>query len=191
MLKGSLLALMLVAASLQSARADFELTDSKGRRIELKDNGTWRYVDAKGEAEGDGKGSTEDVGSAAVPAAPEVQADLQLLSRSKFLGSCVFEVTLTNNLPYEISSLVPEFAAQRANGVVYASKLVGFTSVKPGAERTRRMLFGGISCPEIDKLQVLGGDRCEMGKLNKFSDAKGKCLGLVRVVPSELLKFEK
>lgn len=182
-LKGCWLALLLVAASLQPARADFELSDSKGRRIVLKDNGTWKYVDAK-------EGAT-DKDSAATPAAPEVQADLQLLQRIDAPGGCQFTVMLTNNLPYEIDSLVPEFAAKRANGVVYASKSTGFGSVRPGNKAGRQLLFEGISCQDIAKLQVIGGDRCEMGELNKFTDVKGRCLALVRVVPSELLKFEK
>jgi hypothetical protein len=190
-LKGCLLASMLAAAVLQPARADFELTDSKGRRIELKDNGTWRYVDAKGEAKTEGKDDAKGKDAPAAAATPEVQADLQLMLRLDAPGSCSFELMLSNHLPYEIVSLVPEFAAQRANGVVYQSKLVGFGSVKPGAKLSRQMQFGGIACQDIAKLQVLGGDRCEMGELNKFSDGKGRCLNLVRVLPSSLLKFEK
>ena len=182
-LERHLLTLLLVAASLQSARADFELNDSNGRRIELKDNGTWRYVDAKEDTKG------KD--SAAIPAKSEPQADLQLMRRLEAPGSCLFEVMLTNNLPYEIVSLVPAFAAQRANGVVYTSKLVGFSAVKPGVTVGRTMLFSGIGCQDIARLQVLGGDRCEMGELNKFTDGKGRCLALVRVVPSDLLQFEK
>jgi hypothetical protein len=183
MLKGILLALALLAALLQPARADFELTDSTGRRIVLRDNGTWKYVDAKEGA--------KDKDAAAAPAPPEVQADLQLLKRIDAPGGCQFIVMLTNNLPYEIDSLVPDFAAQRANGIVYASKGTNFGSVRPGNRTTRQLLFEGIGCQDIAKLQVVGGDRCEMGELNKFTDAKGRCLALVRVVPSDLLKFEK
>ncbi len=182
-IRGHLLVLILAAASLQPALADFELADSTGRRIVLKDNGTWSYVDAKED--------TKDKGPAAVPVKPEPLADLQLMRRLEAPGSCLFEVMLTNNLPYEIVSLVPAFAAQRANGVVFASKLVGFSAVKPGVNVSRSMLFGGIGCQDIAKLQVLGGDRCEMGELNKFTEGRGRCLALLRVVPSELLQFEK
>jgi hypothetical protein len=178
-----LLALLLVCASLQSARADFELTDAKGRRIALKDNGTWSYVDAEAGA--------KDAGSTAAPATPEVQADLELTRRVEVPGGCRFEMLLTNNLPYEIRSVVPEFAARRANGVVYASKTTGFLSVRPGNKQSRQVQFEAIGCQDIAKLQVLGGDRCEMGELNRFTDGKGLCLALLRVVPSELLPFEK
>jgi hypothetical protein len=182
-LRVCLLASVLGVAWPQLARADFELTDAQGRRIVLKDNGTWNYVDAK-------EGAT-DKGQSATPATPAVQADLQLLLRRDAPAGCQFGVMLTNHLPYEIESLVLEFGAQRANGVVYASKSTGFASVRPGNRASRPLLFEGIACQDIAKLQVLGGDRCEMGELNRFTDAKGRCLALVRVEPSDLLKFEK
>jgi hypothetical protein len=182
MLKCGLLTLMLVAAALQPARADFELSDSNGRRILLKDNGTWKFADAE-----DGK----DKDPGATPAAPEAQADLQLMRRVDAAGGCQFNIMVTNHLSYEIESLVPAFAAQRNSGVIYATKSIGFAAVKPGDSRVRQLLFEGISCQDITKLHVVGGDRCEMGELNRFTDGKGKCLALVRVVPSDLLKFEK
>lgn len=98
---------------------------------------------------------------------------------------------LINDLQNEIESLVLEFAAQRANGIVYMSKRMGFGSVRPGNRASRPLVFEGIACQDIAKVQVLGGDRCEIGELNRFNDEKGRCLALVRVVPSELVKFEK
>jgi hypothetical protein len=68
---------------------------------------------------------------------------------------------------------MPDFAALRANGVVYASKGINFGSVRPGDWTTRQLLFEGICCQDISRLWVLGGDRCEMGELNKFTDVKG------------------
>lgn len=183
MLKTFLLALVLVTASLQPARADFELSDAKGRRILLNDNGTWKYVDAEAGA--------KDKDSGASSAVTAVQADLQLMRRVEAAGGCQFNIMVTNHLAYEIESLVPAFAAQRASGVTYATKSIGFAAVKPGDSRIRQLLFEGINCQDIAKLQVVGGDRCEMGELNRFTDGKGMCLALVRVVPSDLLKFEK
>ena len=176
-----LLAALLGALWPLPALADFQLTDAQGRRILLKDNGTWSYVDDSG----------TETGTDAAAATPTVLAELQLLLRRDAPAGCQFGVMLTNTLPYEIESLVLEFAAQRANGVVYASKSTGFASVRPGNRSSRPLVFEGIACQEIAKLQVLGGDRCEMGELNKFTDGKGLCLALVRVVPSDLLKFEK
>jgi hypothetical protein len=179
LLKVCLVASLLGLVWPQMARADFELTDAQGRRILLKDNGTWSYVDAK-------EGAPEKSQTA-----PVVQAELQLVLRRDASAGCQFGFTLTNDLPNEIESLVLEFAAQRANGVVYMSKRMGFASVKPGNRASRPLVFEGIACQDVAKLHVLGGDRCEIGELNRFSDEKGRCLALVRVVPSEQVRFEK
>lgn len=176
---------LLLALACTAAHADFELRDGKGRRILLKDNGTWRYVDAKDAA----AAAAAAASAASAPAAP--QAELRLVKRSDSPVGCAFEFVLTNKLPYEIRSLVPEFAAVRANGVAYAEQTVGFTTIKPGDTRQRALRFDGIACADIAKLQVQGGDRCEMGDLDRFSADKGACLGRVRVLPFEGLKFEK
>jgi hypothetical protein len=175
------LAMALVAA--QPARADFELTDSKGRRILLKDDGTWRYVDGK--ATGAVPAVVKDA------AKPEELADLQATARVNAPGGCRFELTLTNGLPYEISSLVPSFAAVRANGIVYMTKSLGFGPVRPGDKSRRFVQFDGITCPDIAKVRVLDGDRCEMGDLTRFSDAKGSCLARLRLLASEVVPFER
>jgi hypothetical protein len=178
-----LLASLLGALWPLPALADFQLTDAQGRRILLKDNGTWSFV------EGGDAGADKSADPSA--AAPTVQAELQLVLRRDAPAGCQFNLMLTNHLPYEVESLVLEFGAQRANGVVYASKSTGFASVRPGNRASRSVVFEGIACQDIARLQVLGGDRCEMGELNRFSDGRGRCLALVRVVPSDLLKFEK
>jgi hypothetical protein len=170
-LTSALLGCALLLGATHSALADFELSDNTGRRILLKDDNTWSYIDSK----------TKDEG----------KAELQLIRRVEAPGGCRFDLTLSNNLPYEITSLVPDFAAIRANNVVYSTRLLGFGSLKPGDKLSRSLQFEGISCGDIAKLQVLGGDRCEMGELNKFSDVRNRCLALLRVLPSDLLKFEK
>jgi hypothetical protein len=55
----------------------------------------------------------------------------------------------------------------------------------------REVDFGRITCAEITRIQVTGGDRCEIGELNKYSVQDGQCLARVRVVPSELAPFSK
>jgi hypothetical protein len=179
-LRASLGALVLGALCLPAARADFELKDSQGRHILLKDDGTWRYVDAPAMS-----------GAASEPAKEQPQAEMLLERRLDAPGGCRVELALVNTLKYEIRSLVPEFAVYRANEVAYSAQLAGFGPVRPGDRQSRALQFAGIGCADIAKLQVQGGDRCEMGDLNKFSDASGQCLARVRVLPSELLRFEK
>ncbi|MCU7369687.1 hypothetical protein PEC18_02055 [Paucibacter sp. O1-1] len=176
----------LVAAGLAAlaggALADFELKDEQGRRILLKDDGSWRYVDAAAPAA---------PAASAAPAKPLLQAELRLERRVEAPGGCRFELALSNKLDYEIRSVVPDFTVLRANDVAYMTQLTGFGPVRPGDEHRRALQFAGIGCGEIAKLQVHGGDRCEMGELNKFTESKGACLALLKVLPSDLLPFEK
>jgi len=178
--KAALSALVLAGLCLPAAWADFELVDGQGRRILLKDDGTWKFVDAQAPG-----------GAASEPAKDQPQAELVLERRLDVPGGCRFEFALTNTLPYEIRSFVPEFSVHRPNGVAYSAQTASFGPVRPGDQIRRAVRFGGIGCADIARLQVQGGDRCDMGDLNKFSDAKGECLARVRVLPSEVLPFEK
>ena len=83
---------------------------------------------------------------------------------------------LTNRLPYEIRILVPDFTAVRANDVACTTQPVAFGPLRPG---------------DIARLDVKGADRCEMGDLNKFSEPNGQYLVLIKVLPSESLRFAK
>ncbi len=177
---GASVALVLAVVCLPATGADFELKDAQGRRILLKEDGTWRYAEAAAKSS-----------AASEPAKQQPQADLLLERRIDAPGGCRFELALVNTLPYEIRSLVPEFTVHRASGVAYSAQTAGFLSVRPGDRSRRAVQFAGIGCADIAKLQVQGGDRCDMGELQKFSDAPGECLARVRVRPSELLTFEK
>ena len=169
----------LCIAAQQPAWADVEVRGPDGKRILLKDNGTWRHLDAEVPAAGTTTGTATDL------------AELQMLERADSPGGCSFSLALRNKLPYEIRSLVFEFSALRANGVVYTSLGLGFGPVKPGDVYRRELRLMGIACQDIARLQVGGGDRCDMGGLNKFSEPNGQCLALVQVMPNEVLTFNK
>ena len=175
--------LLLVAGMALSpaALADVEVTGPDGRRILLKDNGTWRYVEAEERAPAEDKG--KDEGEAVL-----------LLERKIERGSnCRFVMRLVNNLPYEIRSFVPYYSAYRANGVLYDTVSSGssFAAMRPGDTLVREVDVVGIPCQEIVRLQVVGGDRCNMGDLDKFAATDGQCLARVRVVASDLVRFDK
>ena len=182
-LSALLVGLVASLVAVLPAHADFELRDADGRRILLKDDGSWRYVEAAETA------AAAPAGEAAI--VPPVQAELRLLQRTQLSAACSFTVLLHNKLPYEIRSLVPEFAVQRASGVVYTTQGLGFGPVKPGDSQQRELRILGIDCNEISRLQVQGSDRCDMGELNKFSDVKGACLDRLQVLPSKPIAFEK
>ncbi len=168
---------------LPAAGADFEVTGPDGRRILLKDDNTWRYVGAKDKepAQEKPKEKPKDEG----------EMILRVERKTEFGSSCRYDLRLVNNLPYEIRSIVPAFWAYRPNGVVYDRVLSAFQSIKPGDDQAQSIHFHGITCQNIARVQVLGGDRCVMGDLDRFSEAKGECLSKVRVVASDLVRFEK
>jgi len=175
---------LLLAAGLvlsPAARSDFEVTGPDGRHIILKDDGTWRYVEPMDKAQGDAK------------AAKAGEAVLELQRKVDRGSGCRFTFQLTNNLPYEIRSFVPYFAAYRLNGVVYdtVSSPSSFKFLRSGDKQTKEFEVTGLACKEIARIQVVGGDHCEMGDLDRFSDAKGQCLARVRVVASDLIPFAK
>lgn len=174
-----LAALLLGVSAMLANSADFKLTDANGRQILLKDDGTWRYVDS---AEA---GATKNV----VDGQP--QAELQLLRRREIFDGCSFDLSLENRLPYDIGSLVPQFLIVRGNGIVFLDQMVDFGRIRPHDQVQRELKVMGLKCSDIVKLQVTGGDRCEMGDLDKFTDGKGHCLARVRVKPSTLVPFSK
>lgn len=175
----TVLMVLASAAYVSPARADFEITGPDGRRILLKDDGTWSYVDS----------ATTD--SAKVKTVVVGEAVLSLERRIEVGRNCRFALRLVNNFTHEIQSIVPSFSAFRTNGVLYETVSTGFFSIKPGNQQSKEAFFQGIACPEIARVQVTGGDRCEMGDLDRFSNAKGECLARVRVVASDLVQFDK
>jgi hypothetical protein len=161
--------------------ADFELTGPDGRRILLQQNGTWRY----------GEANDKD-------RAVDKASNLVLVLERKVEGDrrCRFAVRLTNNSPYEVQSLVLYYSAYRVEGVIYATVTPGsaFTSLKPGESQAREFEFFGLACQDIIRVQVVGGDRCNMGDLLTWSDrseSKAQCLARVRVEQSKLVRFDK
>lgn len=171
-------AALLVAAlvPLPAAQADFEVTAPDGRRLLLKDDGTWRPLDAK-----DSAGYKSEAGEAVLRLERKIDAP----------AGCRLAMQLVNNFPYEIRSLVLSFAALRPTGVVYETIFAGFFLIKPGDSQNREAQFQGIACPDIARVQIGGGDRCVMGELDRYSIGEGQCLARVRVVASDLMRFEK
>ena len=174
----AILSTLLALGWVPAAQADMELPVPDGRKVLLKDDGTWRYIDAK-DASAVGKDTKVE------------QASLQLENRMPFGPNCRVTLKMTNALPYEIVQVVPYFSAYRANGVMHQSLGVGFQNVRPTDSKTRVVEFVGIACADITRIQVVGGDRCEMGELSKFTPDKGVCLARILVVPSDKLTFEK
>ncbi|MCC7483826.1 MAG: hypothetical protein IT529_02450 [Burkholderiales bacterium] len=186
---------IVALAACVPAAADFEVTGPDGRRILLKDDGTWRHVegrdqDAPAPREPAAPADKDKAGPAEKPKVAG-EAVLSLERRDDVPGACRFAVRLANQFPYVIQSFVPTFSAVRANGVAYDSQNAGFIALRPGDAQVREVQFRGIACAEVARLQVSGGDRCVVGDLDRFSPADGECLKRVRVQASEVVRFDK
>ena len=184
----SIVLLALVTTCALGASTVMELTAPDGRKILLKSDGTWSYVEEPKKGEVSKKGE--------VAKKPDGEL-LLLLSRKIDRGTnCAFALQLVNKMPYEIESLVLHFSAYRANCVLYATETPGsqFGSLKPGNAQMRQVEFQGIGCQDIARVQVTGGDGCTMGDLHRWvdrADYRGKCLERVKVVESTVVRFEK
>jgi len=186
------LALASIAWAVHGASTDFEVTGPDGRRILLKEDKTWRYLETEAKKDpAEAKKTAEAKDAPAEKPKDPGEAVLYLDGRIEGNRTCRFQVRLVNNLPYEIRSLVPEFSVFRNEGVVYDSVFQSFQFLKPGDTQRREVRLDGLACQDIMRVRVGGGDRCEMGELDKFSPGKGKCLALVRVVASEVVRFDK
>lgn len=179
--KPSALAAVLFAAlaCATPVRADFELAAPDGRRIQLKDDGTWRY------AEGEAKAAETDKPK------EEGEAVLTLLRKTDVGTNCRFAMQLVNNLPYEIRTIVPSFFAYRPSNVVYNRVSANFNALLPGNSQKREIEFQGIGCKDIARLQVAGAERCTMGELDRYTPQEGQCLARIRVVESDIVRFDK
>jgi len=164
------------------SQADFEVSGPDGRRILLKDNGTWAYVPSKE------KESTQDVAGAETKGPLAI---LRLEQRIERGNHCRLVLSLTNQLPYEIRNIVPYFTIYRANGALHETLSAGFHSIRSGDRKERSIDLTRIACPEVARVQVTGGDRCDMAELHKFSPADGQCLARIGVAPSDWTRFEK
>ncbi|HHM04497.1 MAG TPA: hypothetical protein ENJ19_01980 [Gammaproteobacteria bacterium] len=143
-----------------------------GRAVLLKGDHTWIYLE-------DEPASTE---GAAVMAVANVQDATR---------ACKIGFRLTNNLGYQIRSLVPSFSAYTAGGVRYETVSKSFHSIKPTRDQYQQIRFNGIQCDDIEYVLVHGADRCNMGVIDKFNEEQGECLSLITVLPSTLIKVTK
>lgn len=154
--------------------APIAATTADGRRVLLNDDRTWQWADAAQSAAGTAE-----------------TAPLELVSRKDVAKGCRFGLRLTNELGYEIKSLVPQFTAFTEGGVAYQTVFQSFYDLKPTVSQYQEIEFRGIDCGAIVELRVSGGDRCTMGELTKFSPDKGVCLSHVRPLASDIVPFSK
>ena len=143
-----------------------------GRRALLRDDHTWVYIETG-------------------PAPVEGTALLEVANVQDATRSCKIGFRLTNNLGYQLRSLVPSFSAYTSGGVRYETVSKSFHSIKPTRDQYQQIRFNGIACGDIERVVVHGADRCNMGVIDKFNEEEGECLSLITVVPSKLINVTK
>jgi hypothetical protein len=171
MLRTTVLVLAWLTAT--AAWAAREAVTEDGERVLLNDDGTWQSLStSSGEA-------------------PERQAVLTLERRQSLPTGCRFGLRLRNDLNTQIRSLVLRFTAYKEGPVAYETVTRGYSYIKPTNSQYQEIMFRGIPCDEILQVQVHGADNCHVGELTKYSDGADRCLSLVRVVDSELVRLFK
>lgn len=146
------------------------LTDD-GRRVLLKDDGSWEYVRAGDEPAGQIRLSLEKVES---------------LSQGCRLG-----LRLHNGHSIRIDSLVLHVSAFKPGPILYETVTRGFAFIKPTLSQYKPVMFRGIQCNEIEHVEVEPARNCSIGELTKYSEDRSLCSRLVTVETSDQLTILK
>ena len=172
-MKCSIVALFafLIITLTNTALAEIEAVTINGKRVLLKDDQTWEYMEVK--------------------QADARLARLTVASVQVSKNYCLIGLRLQNDLTDKITSLIFNFSAYVNQNVLYDTVTKGFQHLKPTKDMYTEISFSGISCDDIKYVRVHGADHCEIGELNKFSPEKGKCLQLVEVEPSDKIVIFK
>lgn len=163
--------LLLLASCLAAANvaADIQATTPDGRKVLLKDNGLWEFVQsADDEAPG--------------------KASLVLEKREDIApNGCRLGLRIHNNLSAQIRTLVLRFTAYKQGDIPFETVSRGYAFIKPTQDQYQEIRFRGVSCEGIDKVQVRAAHNCHIGDLTKYSATEDACLALLQTEPSELM----
>ncbi len=154
------------------AEADIGAITADGRRVLLKDDNTWRYVEEEAEL-------------------PAEYVSLKVVKKQELPNGCKLGFRLENRLAVDIRTLVPQFSAYIDGNIHFQTVSKEFLRIRPTLSQYREVIFTNIQCRDIRYVKVHGGDRCNMGELNRFSPVKGACLKKVRILPSDVFKVVK
>lgn len=163
---------LFLALFVQTAWADLTATTSDGRKVLLRDDGTWSLVDA------------------AADRAAE-QALLSLEQRFDLTRGCRLGLRLRNDLSAQIRSLVLRFTAYKGEQIPFETVSRGFSYIKPTTSQYQEINFRGIRCAEISAIEVTAARNCYVGELTMYSASADRCLELIGVAPSEILPIAK
>ena len=119
------------------------------------------------------------------------QAVLSLHVKKAYADACMFGLTLTNTLPYKIKDVAFKFTVYLRSGVAYNQLTRNFFDLNPTDHQYREITFNGVSCDEIERVEVAGAGRCTMGDLTRFTAQPGDCIKRIQVASSPHVNFVK
>jgi len=102
-------------------------------------------------------------------------AVLSVHMRKSYQDACKYGMTLTNNLPFKITNLTFRLTAIINGNVPFDTQNKNFYEIPPGEQQYREMTFQGVTCEEIDRIEVRDPGRCALAELNRFNAAPGDC----------------
>ncbi len=118
-------------------------------------------------------------------------AVLSVHMRKSYQNACKYGMTLTNNLPFKITNLTLRMTAVINGNVPFETQNKNFYELPPGEQQYREMTFQGVTCGEIDRIEVSDPGRCALGDLNRFNAEPGDCQKFSDVADSRLVKVVK
>jgi hypothetical protein len=145
---------------------------SDGRRVLLKTDQTWEYVQVESKS-------------------PEDSVVLSVTEVVEMDTACRLQIKLVNNLGYRINSLVPRLSVRNAEGIVFTTKSLSYSGIRPTEAKYTNVQFTGIGCRDISQVWVSDASRCKMGEIDQFNEKEGECLSHVYVEPSDLISISK
>jgi hypothetical protein len=154
------------------AQADTTATTEDGRKVVLRDNGTWSLAS-----------DVDDDRKAA--------ALLTLEKRFDLARGCRLGLRLQNDLPAQVRTLVIRFTAYKGPEIPFETVSRGYSYLKPTTSQYQEIDFRGISCDEISSVEVSAARNCHVGELTKYSATAEDCLKLFDVADSDIMPIAK
>ncbi len=102
-------------------------------------------------------------------------AVLSVHMRKSYQNACKYGMTLTNNLPFKIAAISYRITAIIKGDVSFDTQNKSFSGILPGERQYRELTFQGVTCEEIDRLEVVDPGRCNLSDLNRFNAGPGDC----------------
>lgn len=118
-------------------------------------------------------------------------AVLSVHSRKSFQNACQFGMTVTNNLPYKITSLSFRISALIDGNVRFDTQTKEFSQFRPSEQQYREITFQGVTCDQIRQLEVSDPGRCTLENLNRFNSKAGDCAKFSDLAASNIVSVIK